>query len=128
MRLPRREAAVVITILAVGTGMLAGCGGGDSGGETTAAGTATTTAPEGIGDATAGATVWEQANCGGCHTLEAAGSDGAVGPNLDDLKPDVTTVVTQVTNGGGGMPSFKDQLSEQQIADVSAYVVQSTTE
>ena len=24
-------------------------------------------------------------NCGACHTLAAAGSDGVVGPNLDDL-------------------------------------------
>ena len=30
----------------------------------------------------------------------------------------------QVTNGGGGMPSFKDTLTEQQINDVAAYVSQ----
>ncbi len=26
-------------------------------------------------------------NCGSCHTLADAGTDGSVGPNLDDLKP-----------------------------------------
>ena len=32
--------------------------------------------------------------------------------------------VTQIENGGGGMPPFKDQLSEQEIADVAAFVSQ----
>jgi mono/diheme cytochrome c family protein len=35
----------------------------------------------------------------------------------------LTKVVTQVTKGGGGMPAFKGQLDDQQIADVSQYVV-----
>ncbi|MFL5891663.1 MAG: c-type cytochrome, partial [Solirubrobacterales bacterium] len=26
-----------------------------------------------------------QINCGACHTLEAAGTDGKIGPNLDQL-------------------------------------------
>ena len=32
--------------------------------------------------------------------------------------------VQQVTNGGGGMPAFKDQLSEQEIEDVSRYITE----
>jgi mono/diheme cytochrome c family protein len=28
-----------------------------------------------------------QNNCGACHTLAAAGADGVVGPNLDELLP-----------------------------------------
>ena len=37
----------------------------------------------------AGAQVFAANGCGGCHTLAAAGSTGAVGPNLDDvLGPD----------------------------------------
>ena len=71
--------------------------------------------------------VFASAGCGGCHTFEAAGSSGSVGPNLDDASPSFDAVVTQVTNGGGGMPPYKDQLSEQQIADVTAYVVESTS-
>jgi hypothetical protein len=83
-------------------------------------------APAAGGDAAAGAAVFESAGCGSCHTLSAAGSAGTAGPNLDDLKPDFDTVVAQVTEGGGGMPSFAD-LGEQSIADVAAYVVESTS-
>ena len=78
------------------------------------------------GDATAGEGVFASAGCGGCHTLEAAGSSGTVGPNLDDAKPDHALVVERVTNGMGAMPSFKGQLDETQIQDVAAYVVAST--
>ena len=56
----------------------------------------------------------------------AAGSSGNVGPNLDEAKPDLALVVDRVTNGMDAMPSFKDQLDEQQIQDVAAYVVAST--
>jgi cytochrome c553 len=80
----------------------------------------------GGGNAEAGAEVFSSAGCGGCHTLEAAGTSGTVGPNLDDAGPDHALVVDRVTNGKGAMPSFEDQLSEQQIQDVAAYVVAST--
>ncbi len=77
----------------------------------------------GQGDAAAGKSVFIT-NCGGCHTLADAGTSGTVGPNLDDAQPDVTLVVDRVTNGQGAMPPFQGTLSEQQIADVSAYVAQ----
>ncbi len=35
-------------------------------------------------------------------------------------------MATKVAEGGGGMPSFAGQLSEQQIQDVAAYVAQAT--
>ena len=90
-------------------------------------GETTTTEPsEPAGDAAAGEAVFASAGCGGCHTLEAAGSSGNVGPNLDEAKPDLDLVIDRVTNGMGGMPSFKGQLSEKQIQDVAAYVVAST--
>lgn len=73
------------------------------------------------GDTAAGKTVFT-ANCGGCHTLADAGTSGAVGPNLDDLKPDEATVKTQVENGGGAMPAFAGTLSDADIANVAAYV------
>ena len=79
------------------------------------------------GDAAAGETVWASAGCGGCHTLEAAGSSGNVGPDLDDSQPDAALTADRVTNGMGAMPAFEDQLSEKQIADVVAYVVDSTS-
>ena len=43
--------------------------------------------------------------CGGCHTLSKAGTNGTVGPNLDELKPSKETVAAQIKNGGGGMPA-----------------------
>ncbi|HEX5583488.1 c-type cytochrome [Gaiella sp.] len=74
------------------------------------------------GDATAGKQVFETAGCTACHTLSAAGSSGTVGPNLDEAKPSFELVVQRVTLGQGGMPSFKDQLESQQIADVAQFV------
>jgi mono/diheme cytochrome c family protein len=110
---------------------LAGCGGGgDSGGgdpgttsdaapATQTQSTSTSTAPAKGPD---GAKVFASAGCGNCHTLAAAGSSGNVGPNLDDLQPDVATVQQQVENGGGGMPSFSGDLSQAEIDAVARYV------
>jgi len=76
----------------------------------------------GNGDAAAGKAVFESAGCGGCHTLKAAGSSGNVGPDLDSLHPSFEAVHDQVEHGGGAMPAFHGQLSEQQIANVAAFV------
>jgi cbb3-type cytochrome c oxidase subunit III len=78
--------------------------------------------PAGPGGATDGKTVFATAGCTGCHTLKAAGSTGTVGPNLDEAKPSKELVIDRVTNGQGGMPSFKGQLSEAQIEAVADYV------
>ena len=78
------------------------------------------------GDPAAGAQVFAQSGCGSCHTLAAAGSTGKIGPNLDQKKPPFERVVAVVTNGGGIMPSFKGKLTDSQIADVAAFVVQAT--
>jgi mono/diheme cytochrome c family protein len=77
------------------------------------------------GDAAAGKTVFTS-NCGGCHTLADAGTTGTVGPNLDDKTHEVELIVSNVTNGKGAMPPFGESLTAQQIADVAAYVNQST--
>jgi mono/diheme cytochrome c family protein len=74
------------------------------------------------GDAIAGKAVFASAGCGACHTLADAGASGTVGPDLDEAKPPVELAVDRVTNGQGAMPSFSDELSEAQIADVAAYV------
>jgi cbb3-type cytochrome c oxidase subunit III len=74
------------------------------------------------GDSTDGKSIFATAGCTGCHTLSAAGSNGTVGPNLDDAKPSKELVVDRVTNGRGGMPSFKGQLSEAQIDAVATFV------
>jgi len=80
------------------------------------------------GDPTAGKKTFLSAGCTGCHTLADAHATGTVGPNLDTVspKPDYRLATARVTLGKGQMPSFKGQLSAQQIADVAAYVVKAT--
>jgi cytochrome c553 len=75
------------------------------------------------GDPVAGKAVFLGASgCTGCHTLADAGSAGTVGPNLDDAMPSFELAYDRVTNGQGGMPSFGTSLTDQQRADVAAYV------
>jgi mono/diheme cytochrome c family protein len=71
----------------------------------------------------AGKTVFTT-NCGSCHTLKEAGTSGEVGPNLDELEPDLATVEHQVQNGGGGMPAFGKEgtLNAEEIKDVATFV------
>jgi sulfite dehydrogenase len=60
--------------------------------------------------------------CGICHTLKDAGSEGAVGPILDELKPNQLRVTNALNNGLGAMPSFKDKLSTEEIKAIAIYV------
>ena len=61
--------------------------------------------------------------CGTCHTLADAGTGGQVGPNLDSAKPDYATALEFITNGKGGMPSFKQQgLTDDQLKCIAGYV------
>ena len=49
-----------------------------------------------------------QQNCGTCHTLADAGTNGKVGPVLDQVKPDKQLVLSALKNGGlgsGTMPA-----------------------
>ncbi len=72
--------------------------------------------------AATGPQLWSQAGCGGCHTLNAAGSTGTAGPNLDSLRPSAAAVADQVASGGGGMPSFSGSLSSTDIQALAAWV------
>ena len=60
--------------------------------------------------------------CALCHTLKDAGSQGAVGPILDELKPDAARVANALRNGLGNMPAYKGTLSEAQIQALALYV------
>ena len=60
--------------------------------------------------------------CAVCHTLKDAGSEGAVGPVLDELKPDATRVSKALRDGLGAMPSFKASLSAAEIEALAYYV------
>jgi len=66
------------------------------------------------------------ASCGSCHTLADAGTTGTTGPNLDDAKPTLDAAIAQITNGGGGMPAFEGQLTDEQITALAEYIVGAT--
>ncbi len=98
---------------------LAGCGGDGGGG-----GGAEGPPPQQVvdsGNAPAGREVFGQ-NCAACH---GGKGEGGTGPQLtgNEEATDAEAVVDQIREGGGGMPSFGDRLSEQELADVSAFVV-----
>ncbi len=117
-RISAADLKALAAYLVQATGGAAASGGGSTGG----------TPAGGGGSAPAASAAGKQAfasNCGSCHTLAAAGTSGAVGPNLDQLKPSAAVVLNKVTNGGGGMPAFKGQLSPAQIKLIAAYVAQS---
>jgi sulfite dehydrogenase len=63
--------------------------------------------------------------CAICHTLKDAGAEGAIGPVLDELKPDAVRVAKAIKNGIGQMPPYVN-LSEQQIQALAAYVARAT--
>lgn len=76
----------------------------------------------GAGDATSLFTT----NCGSCHVLADAGTSGTVGPNLDEAKPSFERASQQIKNGGGGMPPFEGQLTDEQIRALARYIVRVT--
>ena len=63
-----------------------------------------------------------KANCATCHTLAEAGSNGQIGPNLNQIRPDMMRVVSVVKNGIGIMPPLEELLSSQEIEAVAHYV------
>jgi cytochrome c6 len=65
--------------------------------------------------------------CGLCHALKAAGTEGAIGPALDELKPDPDRVARALRNGIGQMPSYQGSLSESQIQAIAAYVAKASS-
>ena len=67
-----------------------------------------------------------KAQCGVCHSLQAAGSEGQIGPNLDMLKPQMAQIISAVTNGIGVMPPWEGILTEEEIEAVAYYIFMST--
>ena len=64
-------------------------------------------------------------NCATCHSLKDAGSNAMVGPNLNEIRPDIGRVKNAVTNGIGVMPAYQGILSDDEINAVSHYVSES---
>ena len=63
-----------------------------------------------------------KAACSTCHTLADASSDGQIGPNLNEIKPDKMRIMNTVTNGIGVMPAYEGELTSEEIEAVAYYV------
>ena len=70
------------------------------------------------GDAAAGAEIYA-ASCSGCHAEDGT---GASGPSLVEETPSKEETIEVVFSGEGDMPAFSESLSDQDIADVTAFV------
>ena len=64
----------------------------------------------------------EAGNCAACHTLSDAGSIAEIGPNLNQIRPQVQTILMAVKNGIGVMPAMEGILSDKEIEAVAHYV------
>jgi mono/diheme cytochrome c family protein len=89
------------------------------------------------GDPAAGKALFTSEGCGGCHTFAAAGTNGTVGPNLDQalkgkdaafIRQSIVDPNAEITQGyqPGIMPGdFGQKLSAKQLADLVAFLSQS---
>ncbi len=88
------------------------------------------------GDPAAGRQVFEAQGCGGCHTFSAAGTNGTVGPNLDEalqgkdaefVRQSIADPNAEVTSGFAPnvMPqNYGQQLTQKQLDDLVAFLTQ----
>ena len=102
-------AVLAVAALVIAT---AGCGGGESGDQ------ARKTPPERVSP---GEKIFTSEGCSGCHTLEAAGATGKVGPNLDELRPNQQAVARQVRTAATGC-LVRGQADPAEINQVAAFV------
>ncbi len=114
--------------------LLAGCGGEKTVSPT---GSVEGTLPKAAkGNPAAGTKLFTDNGCGGCHTFKAAGTNGKIGPNLDDVLKgkDADFVKTSITDPNAEiapgfapniMPqTYGSQLTSEQIADLVAFLTQ----
>jgi mono/diheme cytochrome c family protein len=82
---------------------------------------------EATGNGFRGARIFVSAGCADCHTLATAGASGTRGPDLDrhfeTHSHSFRFLVTQISNGGNGMPVYRTRLSQQEIRDVATFLV-----
>ena len=67
-----------------------------------------------------------KAQCGVCHTLQAASSTGDIGPNFDLLRSTIPQIIYAVTNGIGVMQAWEGILTYEEIEAAAYYVFNST--
>ena len=125
--MPSRLRSAVACLAAGAILALASCGG--SGSDTVEQHTSASGAPQ-SGDVDQPLSPGEQhgrdlfvQNCGSCHTLEAAGTVGQIGPNLGDIsvtEGDVRTAIRIGGRGSGNMP--RNLVTGQDAQDVAAFV------
>jgi mono/diheme cytochrome c family protein len=108
--------------------------GGTTSESTTTAETGTTEPSAPAGDPAAGKAIFASAGCGTCHTLQDAGTNGTVGPNLDDvlkgkdpafIRESIVDPNAEIAEGfaPGVMPqTFGDQFDDKQLSDLVAYL------
>ena len=65
-----------------------------------------------------------QPSCATCHSLDAAGAKGVIGPNLDKLKPDAQRIRAALAQGVGAMPSYAEQLSDNEVSALVDFITQ----
>jgi mono/diheme cytochrome c family protein len=77
--------------------------------------------PKMMGNAAAGKSLFGT-TCGTCHTLKAAGSAGAIGPNLNKI-PKLTEaeIITQITSGGTSVMMKTHQKTSSYAVTMQGY-------
>ena len=65
-------------------------------------------------------------SCSACHALADAGAGGSIGPTLDNPSLTRDFVIDRIANGQGAMPSFSGQLSDEEIALLADYIVETS--
>jgi cytochrome c2 len=99
-------------------------------------------ASAGLAQAKTGEQIFTAAGCAGCHEFAPAGSNGTIGPSLDDLKSaagtrepgksaedyvreSLTTPDAYLVEGfGNAMPAFEGRLTDEQITALVDYLLQ----
>jgi mono/diheme cytochrome c family protein len=100
-------------------------------------------ATAGLAQAKTGDQIFTAAGCAGCHTFSPAGSNGTIGPDLNDLKaaaakfgkgkPPADYVHESIVKPdafivpgfGNAMPSFQGRLTDKQIQALIDYLLKS---
>jgi mono/diheme cytochrome c family protein len=101
----------LVTIVA-----LAGCGGGD---DTGAAPAREDVIADLTGDTTNGKALYD-ATCSVCH---GAAGLGGTGPAINAGTGEDLLIESILYGGGGVMPAYEEDYSDQEIADITAYVL-----
>ena len=91
--------------------------------------------PPPAGNPQAGKAVFDANGCGSCHTFSPGGSNGTVGPDLDNalkgkdaafIRQSIVDPNAEIASGysGGIMPqTFRQQLSPKQLDDLVAFLM-----